>query len=62
MFSHLHLDLLVVFFLRGFLLELLPHFSPMRATWREGVDWVHLTQDRVKWPAVVSKVMNLGVT
>jgi hypothetical protein len=29
----------------------------MRAIWREGVDWVHVTQ----WPAVVSKVMNLGV-
>jgi hypothetical protein len=25
------------------------------------VDWIHLAQDRDRWPAVVSAVMNLGV-
>jgi hypothetical protein len=27
----------------------------------EDVDWVHLTQDRVKWYALVNMVMNLWV-
>jgi hypothetical protein len=26
-----------------------------------GVDWIRLTQDRDRWQAVVSAVMNLGV-
>jgi hypothetical protein len=28
----------------------------------EGVDWMHLTQDRDQWWAVVNTVMNLRVT
>jgi len=27
----------------------------------KGVDWIHLTQDREQWRAVVNTVMNLGV-
>jgi hypothetical protein len=27
----------------------------------EGVDWVHLSQDRDQWWALVDTVMNLGV-
>jgi hypothetical protein len=27
----------------------------------EGVDWIHLAQDRYHWRAVVSAVMNLRV-
>jgi len=27
----------------------------------EGMDWIHLAQDRVQWQAVVSIVMNLVV-
>jgi hypothetical protein len=29
--------------------------------WGEGVDWIHLAQDRDQWQAVVNKVMNLLV-
>jgi hypothetical protein len=28
---------------------------------REGVDWIHLSQDRDQWRAVVNTVMNLRV-
>jgi hypothetical protein len=27
----------------------------------EGVDWVHLTQDRVKWEGLVNMIMNMQV-
>jgi hypothetical protein len=27
----------------------------------EGVEWIHLAQDRDQWPAVVNAVMNLRV-
>jgi hypothetical protein len=27
----------------------------------DGVDWIHLAQDREKWQAVVNAVMNLQV-
>jgi hypothetical protein len=27
----------------------------------EGVDWIHLTQDRDQWPTVVKTVMNLRI-
>jgi hypothetical protein len=27
----------------------------------EGVDWIHLSQDRDPWRAVVNMIMNLGV-
>jgi len=27
----------------------------------EGVDWMHLAQDRDQWPALVNTVMNLRV-
>jgi len=27
----------------------------------EGVDWIHLAQNRVQWWALVNMVMNLGV-
>jgi hypothetical protein len=27
----------------------------------EGVDWIHLAQDRVQWKALVNTVMNLWV-
>jgi len=27
----------------------------------EDVDWIHLSQDRVKWQAVVDTVMNLRI-
>jgi hypothetical protein len=29
--------------------------------WGEGVDWIRLVQDRDRWRAVVSEVMNLRV-
>jgi hypothetical protein len=29
--------------------------------WWEGVDWTHLAQDRNRWRALVSTVMNLRV-
>jgi hypothetical protein len=31
----------------------------LRETGWEGVDWIHLAQDREKWQALVNKVMNL---
>jgi hypothetical protein len=27
----------------------------------EVVDWMHLTQDRDQWPAVMNTVMNVGI-
>jgi hypothetical protein len=33
----------------------------LREVWLEGVDWIHLIQDRDKWLAVVNTVMNLRV-
>jgi hypothetical protein len=33
----------------------------LRETGLEGVDWVHLAQDRDRWRAVVNTVMNLRV-
>jgi hypothetical protein len=30
----------------------------LRETWREGVDCMHLTQDRDQWRALVNSVMN----
>ena len=30
--------------------------------WDEGMDWIDLAQDRVRWRALVSAVMNLRVT
>jgi hypothetical protein len=31
------------------------------AGWGGGVEWIHLAQDRDRWRAVVSAVMNLRV-
>jgi hypothetical protein len=28
---------------------------------REGVDWIHLAQDRDQWQAIVNTVMNIQV-
>jgi hypothetical protein len=33
----------------------------LRETGLEGVDWIRLTQDRDRWRAVVSAVMNLRI-
>jgi hypothetical protein len=33
----------------------------LRKVGREGVDWMHLAQDRDQWWAVVNTVMNLQV-
>jgi len=33
----------------------------LKKTGREGVDWIHLAQDRDQWRAVVNTVMNLWV-
>jgi hypothetical protein len=33
----------------------------LREIRRKGVDWIHLTQDRDQWRAVVNTVMNLQV-
>jgi hypothetical protein len=33
----------------------------LRETGWNGVDWIHLTQDRDQWKALVNTVMNLGV-
>jgi hypothetical protein len=33
----------------------------LKKTGREGVDWIHLAQDRDRWRAVVNTVMNLWV-
>jgi hypothetical protein len=29
--------------------------------WMEGMDWLHLAQDKERWRAVVNAVMNLRV-
>jgi hypothetical protein len=29
--------------------------------WWEGVDWIHVDQDRDQWRAVLNAVINLGV-
>jgi len=31
----------------------------LREIWWEGVDWIHLDQDRDQWQALVNTVMNL---
>jgi hypothetical protein len=33
----------------------------LREVWWEGVDWMHLAQDRDQWRAVINMVMNLRV-
>jgi hypothetical protein len=33
----------------------------LREIWWEGVDWVHLAQDRFQWQAVVNTVMKILV-
>jgi len=33
----------------------------LRETGWEGMDWIHLTQDRDQWWALVNTAMNLGV-
>jgi hypothetical protein len=33
----------------------------LKAVVRENLDWIHLTQDRVQWRALVKAVMNLCV-
>jgi hypothetical protein len=33
----------------------------IREIWWEGVDWMHVAQDRNKWRDVVNTVMNLRV-
>jgi hypothetical protein len=33
----------------------------LREICREGVEWIHLAQDRGRWRAVVNTVMNLRV-
>jgi hypothetical protein len=33
----------------------------LRETGLEGVDWIRLAQDRDRWRAVVSAMMNLGI-
>jgi hypothetical protein len=33
----------------------------LREIWWEGVDWMHLAQDRDLWWALVNRVMNLQV-
>jgi hypothetical protein len=33
----------------------------LRDTWREGVDWMHLAQNRDPWRTVVNTVTNLWV-
>jgi hypothetical protein len=33
--------------------------NPREAGW-EGVDWIHLAQDRNQWRVLVNTVMNLG--
>jgi len=33
----------------------------LREIWWEGVDWMHLAQDRDQWQALVKMVMNLWV-
>jgi hypothetical protein len=33
----------------------------LRETGFEGVDWIHKTQDRDNWQALVNRVMNIQV-
>jgi hypothetical protein len=33
----------------------------IKEIWWEGVDWMHLAQDKDKWRALVNTVMNLRV-
>jgi hypothetical protein len=35
--------------------------TDLRVTGREGVDWIHLAQDRDQWQVVVNTVMNLRI-
>jgi hypothetical protein len=34
----------------------------LREVGQEGVDWIHLAQDRDQWQAVLNTVMNLWVS
>jgi hypothetical protein len=33
----------------------------LRKTWWEGVDWIHLAQERDRWRSLVNTVMNFRV-
>jgi hypothetical protein len=33
----------------------------LKGIWYEGVDWIHLAQDREKWLALMNTVMNFRV-
>jgi len=33
----------------------------LREIWWEGADWIHLTQNRDQWKALVNTIMNLWV-
>jgi hypothetical protein len=33
----------------------------LKETGYDGLDWIHLAQDRFQWRALVNTVMNLGV-
>jgi hypothetical protein len=36
--------------------------TPLRKLkWAEGVDWIHLAQDRVQWQVVVNTAMDLWI-
>jgi hypothetical protein len=37
----------------------LTYLMCLKETGREGVDWIHLAQDRVKWRDLMKKVMDL---
>jgi hypothetical protein len=33
----------------------------LRKIWWEGVDWIHLAHDMVRWPSLVNTIMKLQV-
>jgi len=37
------------------------HTMDVREIWWEGVDWMHLAQDRDQWQATVNTIMSLWV-